>query len=189
MSPSENVEFVDGSPDSSLGYKPLNLGYISNIKVSTHVAPSPRKRTTFGGGGINGLLRGMISQRKDPNALFTIQFMCGEENSCSLAHACCPELWGEEKRRRRRKRGIVWNLQKYLKKNLSSFPEANGFQVPCICRCVLEGVSVGEGGMDGKGVELFNDSRKYIRTLPPPQPPKMNASSEDIADGSPSHSQ
>lgn len=26
--------FVDGSPDS-LGYKPLNLGYISNIKIST----------------------------------------------------------------------------------------------------------------------------------------------------------
>ena len=189
MSPSENVEFVDGSPDSSLGYKPLNLGYISNIKVSTHVAPSPRKRTTFGGGGINGLLRGMISQRKDPNALFTIQFMCGEKNSCSLAHACCPELWGEEKRRRRRKKRNSLKFAEVFKKNLSSFPEANGFQVPCICRCVLEGVSVGEGGMDGKGVELFNDSRKYIRTLPPPQPPKMNASSEDIADGSPSHSQ
>ena len=97
---------------------------------------------------------------------------------------------GEKKKEdEEEKRGIVWNLRKYLKKNLSSFPEANGFQVPCICRCVLEGVSVGEGGMDGKGVELFNDSRKYIRTLPPPQPPKMNASSEDIADGSPSHSQ
>lgn len=116
MSPSENVEFVDGSPDSSLGYKPLNLGYISNIKVSTHVAPSPRKRTTFGGGGINGLLRGMISQRKDPNALFTIQFMCGEKNSCSLAHACCPELWGEEKRRRRRKKRNSLKFAEVFKK-------------------------------------------------------------------------
>lgn len=79
MNPSENVEFVDGSPDSSLGYKPLNLGYVSSIKVSTHVPPSPRKRKTFGGGGINGLLRGMISQRKDPNAHTHAAQNCGEK--------------------------------------------------------------------------------------------------------------
>lgn len=116
MSPSENVELVHGSPDSNLGYKPLNLGYISNIKVSTHVAPSPRKSTTFGGGGINGLLGGMISQRKDPNALFTTQFMCGEE-TCSLARACCPELWGEEKRRRKKKRNSL-KFAEVFKKSL-----------------------------------------------------------------------
>ena len=115
---------------------------------------------------------------------------CVVKKTLAAWHMHAAQNCGEKKKEdEEEKRGIVWNLRKYLKKNLSSFPEANGFQVPCICRCVLEGVSVGEGGMDGKGVELFNDSRKYIRTLPPPQPPKMNASSEDIADGSPSHSQ
>lgn len=33
----------------------------------------------------------------------------------------------------------------------------------------------GRGGMDGKGVELFDDSRKYIRTSPPTPPLKVNA--------------
>lgn len=52
--------------------------------------------------------------------------------------------------------------------------------------CFVVCVSVGRGRAGWEGVELFNDSRKYTRTLPPP-PPKWMHSSEDLADESQSH--
>lgn len=50
-------------------------------------------------------------------------------------------------------------------KALSSFPKKTAPLVPYIFLCLLESVWVwGRGGWGGKGVELFNDSRKYTRT-------------------------
>lgn len=55
---------MDDSPDTSFGYNPLNLGYISNIKISTPRGSLATEEKNVCEGRINGLLVGWFHKGK-----------------------------------------------------------------------------------------------------------------------------